>query len=118
MTTQNRYESLAREHMERYLPSRYAQINDPDRYFSDLDDQIADRIRELVPTLAGEAPAGEGWLETVGRMNMARLAATEAVYAELVYLTPEADPDTEADPEWEGIGFPFYVDHLDDDQLT
>ena len=102
MTTPNRYGRLARDHMERYLPSRYAQIDDPDRYFSDLGGEILGQIEEIEPTLAGEAPAGEQWLNKVGRMNMARLMAEEMVFAEMVFLTPEENLEGEAQPaDWE-----------------
>jgi hypothetical protein len=118
MTTPNRYGRLARDHMERYLPSRYAQIDNPDRYFSELEDEIGDRVRELQPILAGEAPPGEGWLEMVGRMNMARLMAEEVVFAEMVLLPPEVDPEEGPEPaDWVGF-FPFYVDHEPEDQLS
>jgi hypothetical protein len=118
MTTPNRYGSLARDHMERYLPSRYAQIEDPDRYFSGLGEEIVDRVRELQPAMAGEAPPGEGWLEQVGRMNMARLMAEEVVFAEMVFLPPEADPDEDPQPgDWVGT-FPFYLEHEPQDRVN
>lgn len=89
----NPYGLLAWEHMARYLPDRFAQIPDPAAYFTDLGDQAADEIETHTPTLAGSPPPGQDYFATVGRMRMARLMAEEKVLAELVYLTPTADPD-------------------------
>ena len=89
----NPYGVLAWEHMARYLPDRFAQIPDPAAYFSDLGEQAAEEIETLTPSLAGTPPAEEDYLSKVGRMRMARLMAEEKVLAEMVYLTPTADPD-------------------------
>jgi hypothetical protein len=117
MTTPNGYGRLAQQHMERYLPSRYAQIDDPDRYFAGLGEEILDRVEELQPILAGQAPAGEQWLEMLGRMNMARLMAEEAVFGELVFLAPETDPEETQPAGWVAT-FPFCMDPAAEDQAS
>ena len=91
MPRPNRYGALAQRHMREYLPKRYAQISDPDNYFSDLGEAILDQVLEAEVPLQGEAPAGEEWLASVGRRNMARLMAEELVFAEMVFLPPEMD---------------------------
>ena len=116
MTTPNRFGTLARDHMARYLPSRYAQIDDPDRYFSGLGEQIGDRVRDLTPILAGDAPPDEQWLERVGRMNMVQKMAEEAVFDELVFLPPEVDPDQESEPAGWVASYPFCMDRDTEDQ--
>ena len=51
---------MAQKHWARWLPARYAQIEDPDSFFSDLGRLTAERIDSLALDLAGEmttAPA-------------------------------------------------------------
>ena len=91
----NHYGTMAQRHWQRWLPSRYATIQDPDSFFSTLGEEVAQRIGDLSLDLAGEDSAGEGYLEKVGRLNMARLQAEEIVLKEQVLL----DPEPGADPE-------------------
>jgi len=92
----NHYGTMAQRHWQRWLPTRYATIQDPDSFFSTLGEEVAQRIGDLSVDLAGEDPSGEGYLEKVGRLNMARLQAEEIVLKEQVLLDPE--PGTDAEP--------------------
>jgi len=89
----NHYGRLAWQHTARYLPDHLAQIPDPTGYFADLGEQVASEIEALTPTLAGPPPPGEEFAASLGRVRMARLMAEEKVLAEMVFLTPSADPD-------------------------
>ena len=89
----NHYGRLAWQHTARYLPDHLAQIPDPPAYFTDLGEQVASEIETLTQALAGPPPVEEDYFSKVGRMRMARLMAEEKVLAEMVYLTPTADPD-------------------------
>jgi len=75
----NRYGLMAREHWARWLPARYAAIENPDRFFTDLGNQVAGRIDQL------GAPAG--------RLGQARHQAEEIVLTEMVLLPPEPGAD-------------------------
>src|ERR1022692_4212915 len=102
-TRVNQYGAMAERHWRRWLPERYQAIQDPDSFFSILGEETASQIEDLAVMLAGDDPPGEGYLEKVGRLNMARLQAEERVLAERV-LAPESgaeqDPDeTEESPE-------------------
>ena len=67
---------------------RFSQIQDPEKFFSDLGETVEFQIQDLQLHLAGPDPATpEHGLEKVGRLNMARLQAEEVVLADLV-----ADP--------------------------
>ena len=92
----NHYGATAQRHWARWLPERYATIQDPDSFFSTLGEEAAQQIADLTLDLAGDDPPGEDYLVKVGRLNMARLQAEEIVLREQVLLTPEpgADPDT------------------------
>ena len=96
----NHYGATAQRHWQRWLPTRYATIQDPDSFFSTLGEEVAQRIGDLSLDLAAEDSAAEGYLERVGRLNMARLQAEEIVLKEQVLLDPEpgTDPDA-ADPD-------------------
>jgi len=92
----NHYGVTAKRHWERWLPARYAAIQDPDSFFSTLGEEVAYRIADLTLDLAGDDPPEEDYLIKVGRLNMARLQAEEIVLREQVLLSPEpeADPET------------------------
>ena len=93
----NRYGVIAREHWARWLPRRYAAIEDPGSFFSDLGSQAEARIDSLAAGLAGDDPPGEGFLGKAGRLGEARHRAEQIVLTEDILLPPEpgADPDEE-----------------------
>lgn len=95
----NQYGAMAQRHWARWLPGQYAQIPDPDSFFSTLGEEVAQQIADLSLELAGDDLPGEGYQEKVGRLNMARLQAEEIVLKERVLLDPEpgADPDSDQD---------------------
>jgi len=96
----NRYGLMAQKHWARWLPDRYAQIEDADSFFSELGMRTAERIDSLALTLAGDDQLGEGYLGKAGRLGQARHQAEEIVLTEMILLEPEpgADEDSE-DPE-------------------
>jgi len=93
----NRYGLMAQKHWARWLPGRYARIEDPASFFSELGMRTAERIDSLALTLAGDDQPGEGYLGKAGRLGQARRQAEEIVLAELVLLEPE--PGAEDEPE-------------------
>ena len=93
----NRYGLMAQKHWARWLPTRYALIEDPGSFFSDLGTQAAQQIDDLAMQLAGDDQPGEGYLGKAGRLGQARHQAEEIVLADLILLEPE--PGTEDDPE-------------------
>jgi hypothetical protein len=92
----NHYGTTAQRHWARWLPERYAAIQDPGSFFSMLGQDVAQQIADLTLDLAGDDPPGEDYLVKVGRLTMARLQAEEIILREQVLLEPEpgADPDT------------------------
>ena len=93
----NRYGEMAQAHWARWLPRRYASIQDPDSFFSDLGNQAEERINALATELAGNDQPGEEYLDKVGRLGEARHRAEQIVLTEDILLAPEpgADPDEE-----------------------
>ena len=102
------YGTLAARHMARWLPSTYAAIPAEEReaYFTRLDRQVADAMSERERSLRPPRSLQEtNFMEYVGQMNMAHLMAEEQVLAELVYLAPEPNLESEAgEPEMDPTG--------------
>ena len=95
----NDYGRLAMMHWRRWLPTRYATIQDPEVFFSTLGRQAENQVLDLAEQLEGPDLPGEGYLEKVGRLNMARMQAEELVLREVILLEPEkADTDDDEDP--------------------
>ena len=90
----NRYGSQAQKHWQKYLPNRYKALPDPEAFFSDLGEQVSERVHELEEVLAGENRPGEDFMVRVGRRNMARLNAESQALQELALL-PEEDETEE-----------------------
>lgn len=51
--------STAKTYYRDYLPTRYAELDDPAKYFR-MGEQIQDRVTDLTPQLAGLDRPGEG----------------------------------------------------------
>jgi hypothetical protein len=105
----NRYAVMARDHWARWLPSRYATISDPGRFFSDLGTRTEQRIDDLAAELAGDDRPGESYLEKAGRLGEARHRAEQIVLSEDVLLNPEPAADNDRsmsrpEPPW-GLDF-------------
>jgi hypothetical protein len=94
----NRYGEMARKHWARWLPARYAAIEDPDSFFLAMGTRVEARIDSLADELAGDDQPGEGFLDKAGRLGEARHRAEQIVLNEEILLPPEpgADPDEEA----------------------
>ena len=43
----NEYGAMARDHYRRWRPASYAEITDPESYFTDLGDRVAQEISGL-----------------------------------------------------------------------
>jgi hypothetical protein len=96
----NRYGEMARRHWARWLPGRYAAIEDPQAFFSGLGTQAGERISALAGQLAGDDQPGEGYLGKAGRLGEARHRAEQIVLNEMILLEPEpgAGEDSPEDP--------------------
>ena len=93
----NSYGRRAMEHWARWLPARYRSIQDPEAFFQALGLEAETRILDLAEQVEGPDLPGEGYLEKVGRLNMARKQAEEWVLREVILLDPE--PETAQAPE-------------------
>ncbi|WP_420118645.1 hypothetical protein [Micromonospora sp.] len=109
----NRYGAQAQRHWQTHLPNRYAALiadgTDLNSFFSTLGDQALHQIEDLTRKLAGPDPTGEGYLDKLGRLNEARMAAEEQVLPELILIDPETNetsppttpnPSPQTDQDW------------------
>ena len=96
----NKYGLIAQDHWKTAAPNRYADLPNPEQYFEELGEQMLSQVDGLSVQLAGPDPAGETYLEKVGRLTMAKRQAEEIVLADLVWITPELSADEERE-EWE-----------------
>ncbi|MGI8412391.1 MAG: TnpV protein [Solirubrobacteraceae bacterium] len=95
----NKYAQLAQRHWQRTDPDRYAQIEDPRAFFTALGERAETEIQAMADSLAGMDQPGETYLEKVGRLNMARLRAEEAILSELVWI-PAPEEIEEPANDW------------------
>ena len=110
------YGLRAMNYVREHCPARFAAIPNPVSYFYDLGEQLRSAVlaaeEAAETTSAATAPESpEAWLDRLGRANMARLMAEEAVFSEMVYsaMPPETDQD-EDDLEWEATWEPLLPD--------
>jgi hypothetical protein len=96
MSEPNGYGRMAMGHMAEYLPSRYAQLQDRESHFAAVGTEV---LREINEAMAAWERAQAQPVDP-GVRNMTRLAVEEMVLGELVFLTPEPDPDEPEIDQW------------------
>jgi hypothetical protein len=109
----NRYGAMARSHWARWLPQRYAAIEDPGSFFPAIGQEAARQIDELAAELAGDDHPGEGYLVKAGRLTAARSQAEEIILPQQILPPPE--PEASQDPQESDLaqgssGRPLVVD--------
>ncbi len=87
----NRYGRMAQTHWKEFRPEHIARITDPEPFFQRLGEEVEERIIELADALAGKDEPGEGYMEKLGRLNMARADAESQILREMVLLPSEED---------------------------
>jgi len=86
----NQYGEMACRHWARWLPGRFAAIEDPQTFFTGLGDEAEQKITALAWDLAGDDPTTEGYLDKAGRLGEARHRAEQIVLTEMILLPPES----------------------------
>lgn len=85
----NKYGKFAQDTWKTLAPTQYALIPNPEEWFTKLGEEAGNSVEELTVQIAGPDPAGETYLEKVGRLNAAQMHAEEIVRAEM--LTPQSE---------------------------
>lgn len=95
----NEYGKQAQKIWAENDPARYAGIEDPEAFFTEVGAQAEAALPELERRLAGPDQAGETYLEKVGRLNMARLQAREVILQEYLMIPESEEDDETANPD-------------------
>ncbi|WP_181019990.1 TnpV protein [Nonomuraea typhae] len=93
----NQYGAQALKHWQEYLPQRFAEINNPEMFFTELGEQAEEEILTRAETFAGDDPPGESYLEKAGRLREARLRAESEVVREMILLDPAQEQLSESE---------------------
>lgn len=97
----NKYGVLLLSQWREANPRFVESLDDPRAHFAQLGEQVQSEVTALLPSMEGSDPAGETYLEKVGRLQAARLQAEEAVLAE---YQPTSDSPEPVRPEgWEAM---------------
>ena len=98
----NHYGQLAQSHWMQWLPARFAEIEDTDRFFTVMGQQIQSEVDTIYSAMTAEVPAKVTPDQVEGWKNMARKMAEEKILAEVAYLPPETEMEEDWLPEEPG----------------
>jgi hypothetical protein len=85
----NRYGILARDHWKTHLLERYRALPDPETFFTDLGEQIQERVDEL--TEARRPQLDTDYMRNLQNLNWAKKEAEDEALRELAFLAPEEE---------------------------
>jgi hypothetical protein len=85
----NRYGVLARDHWQTHLPDRYRALEDPQTFFTELGEQIQERVDELME--ARRPKLGSDYLRNLQDLNLAKQEAEDEALRELALLAPDEE---------------------------
>ncbi|WP_157545937.1 hypothetical protein [Hamadaea tsunoensis] len=109
----NRYGALAMKHWREEFPNRFSQIEDPQRFFTELGAQVSTEIADLAAELAAQEPSSGTFLANLGNQRTSTSRAEEIVLAQRVYLTEETDESDSSQPAQEQSWTPLVEDPSD-----
>ncbi len=92
------YTETVRRYFTEHRPLAMEALGSPQEtedFFRQLGAQIEEQVQQGEDQIAGPAPAGETYLQHVGRLRMARAQAQEIALADLLYSTPPETNDEE-----------------------
>lgn len=95
----NSYGKLALSMWQQLAPTALSQIEDPNQHFSELGEEALEQVTDLTLRLQGDDPAGETYMQKVGRIESAKLRAEEIVRADLLVPPPEVQDLTDEEIE-------------------
>lgn len=96
----NQYGLQAKEWWQKNAPRRYETLEDPEQYFEDLGEQVAEQVSSLSLQLQGKDEPNETTMEKAARLAASQRQAEEIVKADLVWIEPEKDSEALRE-EWE-----------------
>jgi len=88
----NHYGARLMTHWKTERPQAYRELVDPEQFFTQLGEEVAEQIEERARSLAAASPPGEQYLERLQRLNTARLEAEGEVMREQLQLAVDETP--------------------------
>lgn len=110
----NQYATMALRHWKKWLPNRYAALEDPTTFFTQLGERAAATIADETTQAATRLPQQPDYLAAVGEWNALRNGIEERVLREMILIDPEPqmlEDDLEDDPLETPSGMPTDPDH-------
>lgn len=96
------FTETVRRYYTQHRPLATQELGNPQEtedFFRSLGAQIEEQVQQGEDQITGTDPAGETYLQKVGRLRMARAQAAEIALADLLYSTPpETDDEEEFSP--------------------
>lgn len=80
----NQYGRRAQRYWQQSMHRQYAQIPDPETFFDEMGQTLAQRIEDLTEDIESRAPSTSDYLSNLGRMNGARNEAEMEVFREML----------------------------------
>ncbi|MFD6504180.1 hypothetical protein [Streptomyces goshikiensis] len=84
----NHFGAQMMRHWQAERPLAYQDLEEPEKYFTQLGKEIAEQVETRARSMAGAAPPQEGYLERLQRLNSARLGAEGEVVREYLLQEP------------------------------
>lgn len=83
----NRYGQQAMRHWQDTRPGQVRDLADPEAFFTQMGEDLAQAIEDLERKLTGHPPPGETYMQRVQRLTMARFEAESQVLREMLLTT-------------------------------
>lgn len=94
----NLYGLMARDHWQKYAPSRYATLEDPQEFFTQLGESVLTQVVRISTALERGLSQDMPYLERAAQLRAVQRQAEEIALADLVYtVEPETSLAEELD---------------------
>jgi len=92
MVSMNHYGFQAQEHWRTHRPTEFAELDDPQEFFTQLGEELAAEIDQRQAALEKAIPAGEDYLAEFGRQMGTRSQAEDEVLRSRVFDLAQPEP--------------------------
>lgn len=85
----NHYGVMAWEHWRKARPQELAELTDPERFFTQLGEQVQAEIRHRRQAQEATLELGDNYLQNLGLLNNVQMTVEDEVLREMVFTEPE-----------------------------
>jgi hypothetical protein len=86
--TMNHYAAMAQEHWQKARAREYVLIEEPERFFNQLGEQVAEMVQQRTDQLLHSQPRAEGFVAELARQQTARTTAEDEILRTMVFTEP------------------------------